>query len=396
MQRILHIDMDAFYAAVEIHDNPTLRGKPVIIGSQPDQRGVVSTASYEARKFGVHSAMPSRTAGKLCPQGIFLPVRMGRYLEVSEQIMGILHDFSPLVETVSVDEAFVDVGGLLRRAGSARAIAETMKRRILAETGLTASVGVAPNKFLAKLASDLNKPDGLTVVPEAEADIRAFLAPLPVTRIWGVGKVTAETLRRQGVVTIGDVQRRSAAELAERFGPVLAAHMHELALGHDDRPVVTEYEAKSISSEHTFLEDCSDRGVQRQTLIEHAEHVGRRLRASGKLARTGQLKLRYDDFQTVTRRQTFDTPTSSDRSFITCALALLEKQRVTRPVRLLGFGVADFVDATATAPDQPFLFAELDPARRVTKDARLDQAVDRLREQFGEGAVRRGAQVKRP
>lgn len=393
MQRILHIDMDAFYAAIEIIDDPSLRGKPVIVGSPPDQRGVVSTASYEARKFGVRSAMPSRTAGRLCPTGIFLPPRMGRYLEVSEHIMQIIETFSPMIETVSVDEAFVDIGGILRRYGTAKNVALEMKSRIRTETGLTASVGVAPNKFLAKLGSDLNKPDGLTIVPEEPEAIWKFLEPLPVSRIWGVGKVTGEALARQGITLIGHIQQWSVARLSSLLGPVLAEHIHELAFGRDQRPVVTEYEAKSISSENTFLEDCSDRDVLRQTLVEQVEHVGRRLRRSGKLARVGQLKLRYDDFQTVTRQQTFDAPTSSDRNFIACALGLFEKQKVSRPIRLIGFGVSDFPGGDSAVSDQPFLFAEMDPNRRSEKDTRLDRAVDRLRDQFGESALKRGASI---
>jgi DNA polymerase-4 len=304
--------------------------------------------------------------------------------------MRIVEGFSPMIETVSVDEAFVDVGGILRRYGTARNIAVEMKARIRRETGLTASVGVAPNKFLAKLGSDLNKPDGLTMVPETPAEIVAFLAPLPVTRIWGVGKVTADLLHRNCITTIGDVQARSVKELTAMAGPALAMHIHELAFGRDDRPVVTEYEAKSISSENTFLEDCSDRDVVRQMLIEQAEHVGRRLRRSGKFARVAQLKLRFDNFDTITRQQTFDAPTSSDRSFIACALALLEKQKVARPVRLIGFGVSDFVEEGRDNSPQPFLFAEMNPQRTTGRDARLDDAVDRLRDKFGDRALKRG------
>lgn len=391
MLKILHMDMDAFFAAVEMLDDPSLRGRPVIVGSAPDERGVVSTANYEARKFGVRSAMPSRTAGRLCPQGVFIRPRMGRYLEVSEQIMRVLDGFSPLVETVSVDEAFVDVSGILRKFGSAEAVAQTMKRRVLEATGLTASVGVAANKFLAKLGSDLNKPDGLTVIPEAADEVRAFLAPLPVSRIWGVGRVTGETLERAAIRTIGDVQERGLAELTKLLGPVFAEHIHELAFGRDARPVVTEYEAKSISSEHTFGEDCADKDVLRDMLIGQAEHVGRRLRRSGKAARTGQLKLRFDDFQTVTRQQKFSPATSSDRNLIRCALELFERQKVNRPVRLIGFGVSDFTSGADAEPEQPDLFAAMEPKASPTKDARLDAAVDHLREKFGADALKRGS-----
>lgn len=394
MHRILHIDMDAFYAAIEVLDNPALRGKPVIVGSPPDQRGVVSTASYEARRFGVRSAMPSRTAGKLCPQGIFLPVRMHRYCEMSERIMSIVESISPLVETVSVDEAFVDISGILRRYASAEAVAVELKRRIRSETGLSASVGVAPNKFLAKLGSDLHKPDGLTLLPDTPEAIARFLAPLPVSRIWGVGSVTEQHLRQAGIATIGDVQARSVDALAQLTGPVLAAHLHELSFGRDSRPVVTEYEAKSISSENTFIEDVSERDVLRQMLIEQAEQVGRRLRRSGKLAGVGQIKLRFDDFQTVTRQQTFERPTCSDKNFISCALTLFEKQRVARPIRLIGFGVSGFVSGLDLTTDQPFLFAELDPALQSGRQAKLDEAVDRLRDQYGTRALQRGTSLR--
>lgn len=395
MQRILHIDMDAFYAAIEIRDNPALAGKPVIIGSAPDQRGVVSTASYEARKFGVRSAMPSRTAGRLCPHGIFLPVRMHRYLEVSEQVMRIIERFSPQMETVSVDEAFVDCSGALRKFGTAGKVAGAIKEAIRTELRLTASVGVAPNKFLAKLSSDLNKPDGMTIAPEEPDAIARFLAPLPASRIWGVGRVTAEALRQAGIHSIGDIQARPVGQLARMVGPVLAEHIHELAFGRDERPVVTEYEAKSISSENTFLEDCTDRDVVRQFLIGQTEHVGRRLRAAGHAARVGQLKLRYDDFQTVTRQQTFDAPSSSDRTLIACALALFDREKVARPVRLIGFGVSDFVPPGAEAGGQAFLFPEMDPGRRELRDSKLDQAVDRLRDQFGDSAVLRGGLTRK-
>ncbi len=393
MQRILHMDMDAFYAAIEVRDNPSLRGKPVIIGSPPDQRGVVSTASYEARKFGVHSAMPSRTAGKLCPNGIFLPVRMGHYLAESEKIMRIVESFSPMIETVSVDEAFVDVSGILRRYGSAVNVAMKLKERIRADTGLTASVGVAPNKFLAKLGSDLNKPDGLTVVPEDPDAIAKFLAPLAVTRIWGVGKVTAEALRKNGITTIGDVQARGVEGLEKAFGPALARHVHELAFGRDERAVVTKYDEKSISSEHTFLEDCSDRDVIWQTMVEQVEHVGWRLRRSGKLARVSQLKIRFDDFQTLTRQETFEAPTSGDRNLIASARQILGKLKVTKPVRLVGFGVSDFAGADAAGNRQEFLFAELDPSRHAVRDTRLDQTMDRLREKFGSDAIHRASRL---
>ncbi len=386
---ILHFDMDAFFASIEVLDNPSLKGKPVIVGSPPDQRGVVSTASYEARKFGVRSAMPSRTAFKLCPQGIFVPVRMERYGEISDQVLAIVESLTPVIEQVSVDEAFLDVSGALRRWGDGVAIAKELKRRVSKEIGLTVSVGVAPNKFLAKLASDLQKPDGLTVVPVEPDAIAKFLAPLPISRIWGVGKVSAAQLEKFGIQTIGDVQRKRLTDLEPIVGRAMAEHIHALALGQDDRPVVTDYEAKSISSEHTFLEDCEDLLAIRQVLIENVEHVGMRLRKGGLSCRVAHIKYRYDTFQTFTRQRALKVATSSDRDLVDSALALLDAQKLERPIRLVGFGVSDLSEGPAKEPD-PFLFEELNPHKRREKDQRLDSAVDSIREKFGTGAVKRG------
>lgn len=392
MGAILHIDMDAFYAAVELLDHPELRGKPVVIGSPPDKRGVVSTASYEARAFGIRSAMPSRTAGKLCPHAVFLPVRMARYLEVSEQVMAIIESFTPIHEQLSVDEAFLDVTGVLRRWKSGEAVARALKRCIREKLGLTASVGVAPNKFLAKLASDLKKPDGLFVVPDDPDEIAAFLAPLPVGRIWGVGKVTEKRLHECGLRTFGDVQRIAREALVTCVGAAMADHMQALAWGRDDRPVVTEYQAKSISSELTFDEDCTDPAVVRQTLVEQVEQVGRRLRRDGRSARVGHIRIRYEDFSTITRQQQFARPTHADRELVRCAVDLWERERAARPVRLIGFGVTGFDD---TEPAQGEL--NLGPFTRepdVRKVERLDSAADALRRRFGSAALKRGSALK--
>lgn len=390
---ILHVDMDAFYAAVEVRDNPALAGKPVIVGSPPDRRGVVSTASYEARKFGVRSAMPSRTAGKLCPQGIFLPVRMARYAEVSRQIMQIIESFTPVYEQVSVDEAFLDVRGVLRKWKTGRAVAEALKARIRTVTGLTCSLGVAPNKFLAKLASDLQKPDGLTEVPTEPAAIARFLAPLPVGRIWGVGKVTEARLREFGLRTMGDVQRLGEAGLRPLVGEAGARHMAELAYGRDERTVETESIAKSISAETTFDEDCTDAEVVRQVLVDLVEEVGARLREDGRPARTGHLKLRYGDFSTLTRQAPLAPPTVSDADLIRCAVRLLEKENLSRPVRLVGFGVSGLVAAGPAGPEQLDIFpAEPGDPRQ----AALDRTLDRLRKQYGRHAVQRASTLPRP
>jgi nucleotidyltransferase/DNA polymerase involved in DNA repair len=378
------MDMDAFFAAVEVLDNPSLKGKPIVVGAPPDKRGVVSTASYEARKFGIHSAMPSCAAGKLCPHAVFLPPRFDRYEEISQQVMAVAESFTPVIEQVSVDEAFLDVRGALRQWKDSVELAKALKRKIRARTGLTASVGVAPNKFLAKLASDLQKPDGLTVVPESERDITGFLAPMPITRIWGVGKKSAARLESFGLRVIRDVQQSTLPFLASVLGPAWAEHVWNLAAGRDDRPVVTEYEAKSISSEITFDEDCRDPDVIRQTMLEQAEHVGARLRRSGKRARVGHIKVRFDDFSTITRQISWPAPLDGDRDLIRCAMTLLEKEKVGQPVRLIGFGVSGFeVDDES---GQGYLFQE----PRDEKSRRLDRAVDELRTRFGADKLRRG------
>ncbi len=376
--------MDAFYAAVEVCDNPNLAGLPLVIGAPPDKRGVVCTASYEARKYGIHSAMPSRTAGKLCPRAVFLEPRFPRYVQVSEQIMAILDRFTPVVEQLSVDEAFMDVRGALRKWKDPLALARALKARIRADCGLTASVGVAPNKFLAKLSSDLDKPDGLTLAPEQPDEIARFLAPLPITRIWGVGRKTAERLASFGLRTIGDAQQRGYAFLKTILGETAAEHVHELAFGRDDRPVITEREAKSISSETTFDEDCNDPDLIRQTLIEQAEHVGARLRRSGREARVGHIKLRFEDFRTVTRQEAFGRRTDTDQSLIRCALRLLEREKPAQPVRLIGFGVSGFESVGGDFGG--WLFQE----PRDEKNRRLDAAVDQVRSRFGAEKLKRG------
>lgn len=395
--------MDAFFAAVEVRDRPELRGRPVVVGAAPDKRGVVATCSYEARRFGIHSAMPSRTAFKLCPQAVFVAPRHDRYAAVSRQVMTLLETITPEIEPVSIDEAFLDVTGVLHRWPNARTLAAELKQRIRAGTGLTASVGVAPNKFLAKLASDLEKPDGLTVTPFDPDGIAAFLRPLPVERLWGVGKVTAATLRRAGLTVMGDIQARSEAELARLLGPALAVQLHALAHGRDDRPVnATPAPEKSISGETTFDTDCAEPARIRQVLLETAEEVGRRLRATGRLAGTVHLKLRSADFTTLTRQAPLAPPTASDAVLIRATLDLLARQRVTRPLRLVGMGVSGLRDPGDTGtppppPAQPLLFPDLAPdapadsATAATPETpRLDRAVDQLRARYGAAILRRG------
>ena len=387
---ILHVDMDAFYAAIEQLDNPDLRGKPVVVGAPPDKRGVVATASYEARRYGIASAMPSRTAHKLCPDAIFVPVRMKRYAEVSRGLMDVLNTYTPLVEKISVDEAFLDVGGAMRLWSDSVALARDLKAALVREIHLTASIGVAPNKFLAKLASDMNKPDGLTTVPVEPEAIRTFLAPMDISRIWGVGKATAEKLRGAGLHSIGHLQKQSEARLQGIVGRSLAAHIHRLARGLDDRLIATESVEKSISNEHTFSVDCTDMRAVERRLRELAENVGRRLRAGQKHAKTVQIKIRRANFDTLTRQTALTPPANADRALLEAAVALWQREELDEPIRLIGFGVSGLVDPASTdMPETLELFPEFDGTKSTERDARLDQAVDRLREQFGRDSVRR-------
>lgn len=378
---ILHVDMDAFFASVEVLDDPGLRGKPVIVGGTPQGRGVVAAASYEAREYGVSSAMSAARAVRLCPQGVFLRGRSARYAEVSGFIFDVFHAVTPLVEPLSVDEAFLDVTGCRRLLGEAAEIGRLVKRRILDEVGLVASVGVAPNKFLAKLASDLDKPDGFTVVPD---DVQAFLDPLDVGRLWGVGPRSLEVLHGLGVRTIGDLLRVPPARLETRLGPARAAHVLALARGEDDRPVVPDHEAKSIGHEITFAEDVGDRGHLVDVLDQMADKVGRRLRRAGARARTVQLKARDPDFTTHTRARTLPGPTDASRLLRDAARRLLDEElaRAARPLRLLGMSAQNLV----RGPEQPELFGDPDRERDRALDGLLDTAADR----WGKGALTRG------
>jgi len=390
---ILHVDMDAFFAAIEVLDHPAWKGKPLVVGSPPDRRGVVSTCSYEARKFGIHSAMPSRTAGKLCPHAIFAPPRMDRYAEISRQIMLIFEEFTPLVEPLSLDEAFLDVKGALRLWGDAVTLAGDLKARIRSRTGLTGSVGVAPNKFLAKMASDMNKPDGLTVVPTDEAGIMAFLAPLPVGKLWGVGKVSEAHLDKAGIRTVGQLQGLGRPGLERLFGVAGAAHMADLVCGRDTREVITHWEEKSISNEHTFDVDEPDVERVRRRLVALVEEVGGRLRESGKLARTLRIKVRYGDFSTITRQRALEPASDSDRVLIAGALALFDHERIGRPVRLIGFGVSNLVAPGQMVPVQPDLFGDAVMPVKDVRNTKLDQAVDAVKKAFGDTAIKRGGRT---
>ncbi|MFQ5658339.1 MAG: DNA polymerase IV [Candidatus Methylomirabilales bacterium] len=381
---IIHVDMDAFYAAVEQRDTRAYKGKPVIVGADPrggKGRGVVAACSYEARVFGIRSALPISRAYRLCPHAIFLPVRMKRYEEVSERIFAILRRYTDLVEPLSIDEAFLDVTGSARMFGEPSAIGKRIKEEILQEERLTASVGVGPNKFVAKVASDLEKPDGFVVVPQEGAE--AFLKDLPIRYLWGVGEKTASSLKRLGLRTIGALARWPAGELQRRFGKV-GIHLHQLSRGVDDRPVIPEAEAKSIGAETTFLVDTSDNRQMRQTLLGLAERVSTRLRREGYAGSTITLKLRYADFKTLTRSMTLPEPAALTEEIYAAALSRFEKIPLHgRRVRLLGIAVSKLTGGSATG--QMPLFR---PDPRKEKAAR---AVDEIRRRHGEAGITRAS-----
>jgi DNA polymerase-4 len=381
---ILHLDVDAFYASVEEIFDPSLKDKPVIVGARPEQRGVVASASYAARAFGVRSAMPTAQALRLCPQAIVLPPRHKVYREYSAQMMAILSEYSPLIEPLSMDEAFLDVTGCQARWGSPEELAHQVQGRLEVELGLSASIGLAANKLVAKIASGLEKPRGFVVVPHGrEAE---FLAPLPVEKLWGVGEVTARSLHEMGVFTIGQLAQLPAAQLEARFGR-RGRDLYRQARGMDDSPVVTEREEKSLSREVTFAEDIGDRQVLRKTLLSLSEDVARRLRKQGLQGRTVKLKLRYADFSTLTRQVTMDVPTDLEQVVFDQAVRLLEKAwDKRRKVRLIGVGVSKF-----ELQERQLSLFEGTGGGKVEKLRRLSQAVDRIREKYGDEAIRRAS-----
>ncbi len=376
---ILHCDMDAFYASVEERDRPELVGHPVIVGGSPEKRGVVAAANYAARKFGVHSAMPAVTARRLCPHGVFLHPRISYYAEVSRQIREIFERFTPLVEPLSLDEAFLDVTGSEPLFGSAAEIGRRIKQAIHQELRLVVSVGVAPNKFLAKIASDLKKPDGFLVVEQ----VQEFLDPLPVERLWGVGKQGSKVFQRLGIHTIGQLREWPLDLLRDHFGSG-GEYLWNLAHGLDDDPVVPEREAKSISHETTFEQDIDDLDVLQAWLVDLTEQVAWRLRRHGLRGRVVHLKVRFADFSTITRSQTLPEPTDITQELWQVADEML-CQRLPPghlPVRLIGMGVSGF-----GRESQGLLFDQ-DQRKKHTD---LDVATDQIRERFGSSALRRAA-----
>ncbi len=318
---IIHADLDAFYASVEQLDNPELRGKPVVVGGSPEGRGVVAAASYEVRRFGVHSAMPMSRALRLCPAAVRVSPRFDRYGEMSRQVMAIFRSVTPLVEPLSLDEAFLDVTGRHREYGGAKGLAEYLKREIKRQTGLTVSIGVGTNKTVAKIASDKEKPDGLVVVPPGtEAQ---FLAPLPVRALWGVGPKSEKVLIAAGFRTVGDIAVAPPGHFETLFGS-RGRELREMASGNDDRAVITEYERKSVGAENTFPKDLPDGPELREEMARVAAHVAERLRNSGARARTIAIKLRYHNFRTITRQSSRPEPTDDEAEIAATANALLD------------------------------------------------------------------------
>ncbi len=379
--------MDAFYAAVEQMDHPELRGKPVVVGADPKGgrgRGVVSTASYEARKYGIRSAMPVSTAYRLCPQAVFVPPHFQRYSELSDIVMECLAEFSPLVEAVSIDEAFLDLTGTEGLFGSPEEIGRKIKARIKERTGLTASAGIAGVKSVAKVASDLHKPDGLTIVPPGKD--REFLAPLPIEKIWGVGAKTAERLRKLGYAKIGDVAKAPREEMERLFGK-WGAHIHAIANAEDERGVAPGWQRKSISEETTFSEDSTDNEFLKDVLAQIAEDLSQKMIKEGIRGRTLQMKIRLTGFETHTRSRTVSVPVQDSRTLRDFAWQELAAfDRGGKGVRLIGIGVSELI--REEEPQQLDLFSA-----QKRPDEKVDRLIFEMQEKFG-GRVKRASRSK--
>jgi DNA polymerase IV len=385
--RILHVDMDAFYASVEVRDQPELAGKPVIVGAVGG-RGVVLSATYEARAFGVRSAMPVGQARRLCPQAVFVPPRHGVYGAASREIMALFRGVTPEVEPLSLDEAFLDVGGSIRRLGPPAAIARRIRAGVSGQYGLTCSVGVATTKFVAKLASTVSKPDGLLVIPAAK--VLDFLHPLPVAALWGVGERTGEALARFGLRTVGDIARTPLDTLQRELGTAAGAHLHALAWGRDPRPVLSRVPDKSIGAEETFATDVADPVVIRRELLRLSERTAQGLRSGGSVARTVVVKLRLANFKTITRSRTLPEPTDVAQKIyaIACVLYAGSGLDSRARLRLVGVRVTGLLPAGSAATQ---LALGEEPV--AWRDA--EQAVDRIAGRFGTGTVRPAALIRR-
>jgi len=384
---ILHVDLDAFYAAVEQRDDPTLRGKPVLVGGSA-RRGVVAACSYESRVFGIHSAMPMAEALRRCPHAIVVRHHMERYAAASHEFFAILGDYSPEVEGLSLDEAFLDVTASERLLGDGPTIAREIKRRVRAQLALVASVGVAPIKLAAKIASDIDKPDGLRVVTAEQ--LLGFLHPLPVTRLWGVGETTRAALATLGIQTIGDVARYPESALVARLGAVTGHHLAALARGEDHRAVVAEHDPVTVGHQETFDEDVEDKGELAVLLLEQADRVAARLRAAELRAHAVVLIVKYDDFRQITRRTTLDAPTSDGGVLARTAIELLAKvviePRKGGRVRLCG------IAATQLEPRDAPRQLGFDEAARA-RGERLGDTIDKLSAKFGKGTIRRAVHL---
>jgi len=383
---ILHVDMDAFYASVEQRDDPSLRGRPVIVGGTGG-RGVVAAASYEVRRYGVHSAMPVREALRRCPDAICVPPRIGHYADVSRQVFAVFREFTPLVQGLSLDEAFLDVSAGTRALGDGEQVGREIKRLIRERTGLTASVGVAPNKLVAKIASDLRKPDGLVVVRHAE--INALLDPLSIRKLFGLGARTAPKVEALGIHTLGELRQASAAQLRPIFGRY-AERVIERAAGIDGRPVAPDQDEKQVSAEETFEVDIADHARLRAEIVRLADKVAARLRSRELAASCVTVKIRRRDFTTFTRQRHFEPPTQETRVITAIATGLLDGWLATQPraaLRLLGVGLSDLAQATQL---------DLFTAPQSARNRELDAAVDRIRERFGKVAVAPASTLTRP
>ena len=385
MRTLLHVDMDAFFASVELLHHPEWRGRPLVVGSGPHERGVVSTCSYEARRYGIRSAMPSRTAYALCPHAVFTPPHMELYQAVSDRVFEIFSHYTPYVEGVSIDEAFLDVTGSLHlHGGDPVRLGEALRAEVRRTCGVTCSVGIAPNRLLAKIGSEENKPDGLTLMPFEPEAIARFLAPKPVGVLWGVGRKTLEALRPYGIATCGDVQRLGVARLASILGASAAETLAAYSFGRaDDRVHWEPGEEKSVSREHTFDTDETDREAVRRKLLELVGEVGVRFRRETRWARTARLKLRDASFETITRQMPFPQPARDDIAFRAAALALFDaalppaRPRGSRAIRLVGFGVANLQDHPGDDAAPQLFDLPDDDARR--RRERLSEALDALK-----------------
>jgi DNA polymerase-4 len=383
---ILHVDMDAFFASVEQRDDPALRGRPVIVGGTGG-RGVVAAASYEVRRYGVHSAMPVREALRRCPEAVCVPPRIAHYAAVSKQVFAVFHEFTPLVQGLSLDEAFLDVSAGTRALGDGEHIAREIKRRIRERTGLSASVGVAPNKLVAKIASDLRKPDGLVVVRAEE--ISAVLDPLPIRKLFGLGAKTAPRVEALGIRTLGELRQASASRLRPIFGRY-AERVLQRAAGIDTRPVVPDQDEKQVSAEETFDTDIAEHARLRTELVRLADKVGARLRSRALAASCVTVKIRRRDFTTYTRQRHIEPPTQETRVITSVAMELLDAWLASQPnaaLRLLGVGVSDLAPATQL---------DLFTAPQTARNRELDAAVDRIRERFGKVALAPASSLPRP